>query len=254
MPAARASSSSCSRSAPTTGSTRCSKGQIEGIGTRAAARGQGRRGRNARRPDDARAGGRRRRARRRSVARRLAARAHWAARRRSRSATASSMAGPTIAAPVLVDDARARPSSSAGAAGPAPPAEQPGADPVDPRAPPGAAAGRLLRHRLPPRPSRGRRPLTPFPRRSTRGRAPLRLPRPVLRVHRSARCREVAPEIAAGRVVVAHLGNGASHVRHRGGRSVDSTMGFTALDGLPMGTRPGQLDPGVVLYLMARRA
>ena len=61
---------------------------------------------------------------------------------------------------------------------------------------------------------------------------------------------DVAPEIAGGRVVVAHLGNGASMCAIQDGRSVDSTMGFTALDGLPMGTRPGQLDPGVVLYLL----
>jgi acetate kinase len=63
----------------------------------------------------------------------------------------------------------------------------------------------------------------------------------------------VAPDIAAGRVVVAHLGSGASLCALRGGISVDSTMGFTALDGLPMATRPGQLDPGVVLYLMTQR-
>jgi acetate kinase len=60
---------------------------------------------------------------------------------------------------------------------------------------------------------------------------------------------EVAPEIAAGRVVVAHLGSGASMCAMMAGRSIDSTMGFTALDGLPMGTRCGALDPGVVLYL-----
>jgi acetate kinase len=60
---------------------------------------------------------------------------------------------------------------------------------------------------------------------------------------------EVAPEIADGRVIVAHLGSGASLCALRSRRSVDSTMGFTALDGLCMGTRPGSLDPGVVLYL-----
>src|SRR5271169_4140533 len=60
----------------------------------------------------------------------------------------------------------------------------------------------------------------------------------------------VAPQIAAGRVIVAHLGSGASMCALIGGRSIESTMGFTALDGLPMGTRPGQIDPGVVLYLM----
>jgi acetate kinase len=62
---------------------------------------------------------------------------------------------------------------------------------------------------------------------------------------------EVAPDIADGRVIVAHLGSGASMCALRGGRSIESTMGFTALDGLPMGTRPGQIDPGVILYLIA---
>lgn len=64
---------------------------------------------------------------------------------------------------------------------------------------------------------------------------------------------DVAPEIAGGRVIVAHLGSGASMCAMLGGRSVESTMGFTALDGLPMGTRPGQLDPGVVLHLIEER-
>jgi len=58
-----------------------------------------------------------------------------------------------------------------------------------------------------------------------------------------------APEIAEGRVIVAHLGNGASMCALQGRRSVDNTFGFTALDGLCMGTRPGALDPGVVLHL-----
>ncbi len=61
---------------------------------------------------------------------------------------------------------------------------------------------------------------------------------------------QLAPEAAAGRVVVAHLGNGASLCAMAAGRSVASTMGFTAVDGLPMGTRCGNLDPGVILYLM----
>src|SRR6187549_3955345 len=55
---------------------------------------------------------------------------------------------------------------------------------------------------------------------------------------------------AAGRTVVAHLGNGSSMCAMAGGKSVASTMGFTAVDGLPMGTRCGNLDPGVLLYLM----
>jgi acetate kinase len=67
------------------------------------------------------------------------------------------------------------------------------------------------------------------------------------------RLRTVAPEIAGGRVIVAHLGSGASMCALAGGRSVESTMGFTALDGLPMGTRPGQIDPGVLLYLVGEK-
>ena len=61
---------------------------------------------------------------------------------------------------------------------------------------------------------------------------------------------ETAPGIAAGKVVVAHLGNGASLCALSAGRSVDTTMSFTALDGLLMGTRCGALDPGVILYLL----
>jgi acetate kinase len=60
---------------------------------------------------------------------------------------------------------------------------------------------------------------------------------------------EVAPEIARGRVVVCHLGSGASLCALKEGKSVDSTLSFTALDGLCMGTRPGTVDPGVILYL-----
>lgn len=60
---------------------------------------------------------------------------------------------------------------------------------------------------------------------------------------------EIAPEIATGKVIVAHLGSGASLCALKNGKSMDSTLGFTALDGLCMGTRPGALDPGVVLYL-----
>jgi len=69
----------------------------------------------------------------------------------------------------------------------------------------------------------------------------------------TGRLHEIAPAAAAERLIVAHLGNGASMCAIRNGVSVGSTMGFTALDGLPMGTRCGQLDPGVVLYLMGRK-
>jgi acetate kinase len=64
---------------------------------------------------------------------------------------------------------------------------------------------------------------------------------------------DVAPEISQARIIVAHLGSGASMCAIYGGRSVESTMGFTALDGLPMGTRTGQIDPGVLLYLMTAK-
>jgi acetate kinase len=60
---------------------------------------------------------------------------------------------------------------------------------------------------------------------------------------------EVAPEIAHGRVIVAHLGSGASLCAIKAGKSADSSLGFTALDGLCMGTRPGSMDPGIVLHL-----
>jgi acetate kinase len=69
----------------------------------------------------------------------------------------------------------------------------------------------------------------------------------------TARLREEAPFHAEGRVVICHLGSGASLCATRGGLSVASTMGFSALDGLPMGTRPGQLDPGILLYLMSEK-
>jgi len=61
---------------------------------------------------------------------------------------------------------------------------------------------------------------------------------------------QFAPQAAAGATVVAHLGNGSSMCAIAAGKSVASTMGFTAVDGLPMGTRCGNVDPGVILYLM----
>ena len=60
---------------------------------------------------------------------------------------------------------------------------------------------------------------------------------------------QVAPEISDGRVIVAHLGSGSSLCALKNRKSIDSTLGFTALDGLCMGTRPGSIDPGVVLHL-----
>ncbi|MBS0289665.1 MAG: acetate/propionate family kinase [Proteobacteria bacterium] len=65
--------------------------------------------------------------------------------------------------------------------------------------------------------------------------------------------REIAPNKALGRIIVAHLGNGASMCAINNGQSIDSSMGFTALDGLLMGTRCGSIDPGVLLFLLQAR-
>jgi acetate kinase len=67
------------------------------------------------------------------------------------------------------------------------------------------------------------------------------------------RLQETEPALARARLVIAHLGNGASLCAVRDGKSVASTMGFTAVDGLMMGTRTGAIDPGVLLYLMQER-
>ncbi|MDR3511705.1 MAG: acetate/propionate family kinase [Caulobacteraceae bacterium] len=69
----------------------------------------------------------------------------------------------------------------------------------------------------------------------------------------SGRLAVLSPRLASGRVIAAHLGNGASLCALQGGRSIDTTMGFTALEGLVMGTRCGVLDPGVILYLLQQR-
>jgi acetate kinase len=66
----------------------------------------------------------------------------------------------------------------------------------------------------------------------------------------ASRLKELAPELASGRIVFAHLGNGASLCAVKEGHSVAATMGFTAVDGLMMGTRCGAIDPGVILYMM----
>lgn len=68
----------------------------------------------------------------------------------------------------------------------------------------------------------------------------------------AGRLNQIDPRLAAGRVIAAHLGNGASLCAMRNGKSLDTTMGFTALDGLMMGTRCGSLDPGVVLHLQTQ--
>src|SRR5207248_4499367 len=65
--------------------------------------------------------------------------------------------------------------------------------------------------------------------------------------------RKLTPETAAGRVIIAHLGNGASMAAVRQGRSLDTTMGFTPAGGLVMSTRSGDLDPGVIVYLLRKQ-
>jgi acetate kinase len=69
----------------------------------------------------------------------------------------------------------------------------------------------------------------------------------------ASRLAAMSPSLAPRRTVVAHLGNGASLCAMRDGRSLDTTMGFSALDGLVMGTRPGAIDPGILLYLQQER-
>jgi acetate kinase len=69
----------------------------------------------------------------------------------------------------------------------------------------------------------------------------------------AGRLKEIAPAQAGGRIIIAHLGSGASLCALKNGRSMDTTMSFTPLDGLVMGTRCGALDPGVLLYLMQAR-
>jgi len=69
----------------------------------------------------------------------------------------------------------------------------------------------------------------------------------------AGRLREISPDLAGKRIVVAHLGSGASLCAMRDGRSVDTTMGFTPLDGVMMGTRCGTIDPGILLYLQRER-
>jgi acetate kinase len=69
----------------------------------------------------------------------------------------------------------------------------------------------------------------------------------------AGRLREISPALAGKRTVVAHLGSGSSLCAMRDGRSVDTTMGFTPLDGVMMGTRCGTIDPGILLYLQRER-
>ena len=109
----------------------------------------------------------------------------------------------------------------------------------------GAAAGRLFRYRVSSHHAGGGAALSAVARVRARGRHPLRLSWAFY-----ASIVEQLGERIAPRTIIAHLGNGASMAALRDGRSVDTTMGFTPLGGLMMGTRSGDLDPGVMLYLL----
>jgi hypothetical protein len=111
---------------------------------------------------------------------------------------------------------------------------------------PEVQAGRLLRHRLPPHPpARGERFPCPAPSstKASSATASTACPTNTWRVS----CRICSASAPAARIVIAHLGNGASMCALRDGLSRDTSMGFTAVDGLMMGTRTGSLDPGVML-------
>ena len=167
------------------------------------------------------------------------------------SAIASCMAARDYAAPVRVDADVHGEARDAHAAGAAAPAAQSRADPR--RSPthaphlPQVACFDTAFHRSQPPVAQA----FALPRELTdERRAPLRLPRPVLRLHRQRACARSRRSWPRARLIIAHLGNGASLCAVHDGRSVASTMGFTAVDGLMMGTRCGALDPGVLLYLM----
>ena len=139
--------------------------------------------------------------------------------------------------------ARARPARAA------PPAVQPRGDRRGGRAAARRAAGGLLRHELPSRRSR-RSPSSCRCRARSAQAACSATASTACRTSTSPRCcRRWRRRSPTGRVIVAHLGSGASLCALKHGKSVDSTLGFTALDGLCMGTRPGAVDPGVILHL-----
>ena len=152
--------------------------------------------------------------------------------------------------PALVDAPSARAAREIRSARAAAPAAQPGADPRRRRAHAGSAAGRVLRHRVSPRAARAGADVRAAGGNHRRVACAATAFTACPTSTSPAYCRESTRRRRAGRTVVAHLGNGASMCAIRAGRSVASTMGFTAVDGLPMGTRCGTLDPGVMLYLM----
>ena len=222
------------------GERRLLSGQVDGIGVRPAAQAVGPDGKAVAPPDfagdppsspsevlagDAALGAR--------AAWRPAPRGARAPRRAWRAAAFEAGAG---------DLGTARRAGRAGTAGAVARTAQSGADPHGDDDQPGAAAGGVLRHRVSPHRPRGRAGI----------RAALRAVRGGYRRYGfhglsyeyiASVLPQRAPEIAGGRVVVAHLGNGCSACAMQAGRSVATTMGFTALDGLPMGTRLARSTP-----------
>ena len=172
----------------------------------------------------------------------------------SRPVTASCMAAMAFGEPVRIDDARARDARSAGAARAAASAAQ---SRRHPRRRAAACAGLpqiacfdTAFHRTQPAHAR----MFALPRSLDRRRHhALRISRALIRISRRRAAASYAGARAEGRVVIAHLGHGASLCAMRERRSVATTMGFTALDGLMMGTRCGAIDPGVVLYLLQQK-
>ena len=158
--------------------------------------------------------------------------------------------GMQYAAPVRLDRDDAGIAVGADTTGALAPAAQPGADPDHPRCGAAYPTGCLLRYSVSSRPGARRAVLCAASTSHRRRRPALWLPWAVVRISCLGNCAPRWPELASGRVIIAHLGNGASLCAVKAGRSVASTMGFTAVDGLMMGTRCGALDPGVLLYLM----
>ena len=114
----------------------------------------------------------------------------------------------------------------------------------------GHAAGGRVRHRLPPQPARARLALRRPGRALHRPRhPPLWLPRHLARIRHAPGRRLLDIPVEEFDGVIAHLGNGASVTAIRGGKSVDTSMGFTPLEGLVMGTRSGDLDPSILVFL-----
>ena len=169
-----------------------------------------------------------------------------------RSATASCTAGRASTGRRAIDDDGARGDRRARAAGAAAHARRAGGHRRRRRGAARRAAGRVLRHGVSPHAAGGGRDVRAAARveRALRA-APLRLSRSQRRVVRTSRPARILGAARCRRLVVCHLGSGCSVSAVLDGRSVDTTMGFTPLEGVPMATRSGSIDPGLLLHLLA---